>query len=108
MTRTRLIACAVALAALTIQVGVVAAANSAFQLNMPSAASVDTSTAVVLKLPANVAAVDGRIFFDKSALTFVGVAPTGSGQAMAPVDIQGGAAFGAYALKPSNGSTTCA
>ena len=106
MTRTRLIACAVALAALTIQVGIVQAAGSAFQLTMPNAAAVDTSTAIELKLPANVAAVDGRIYFDNNALTFVGVAPTGAGRAMSPIEIQGGAAFGAYGLQPSKGSTT--
>ncbi len=106
MTRTRLLACAVALAAAAVQFGVVQAATASYQLTMPSSAQPFTSTAVTLKLPAGVAAVDGRVLFDKNALDFVGVAPTGSGRALAPVDIPDGAAFGAYNLTSSKSGTT--
>ena len=106
MTRTRLIACAVALAAAALQFGTVQASSSTYGLTLPSSAAPFTSTAVTLKLPVGVAAVDGRVLFDKSALDFVGVAPAGSGQALAPVAISGGAAFGAYNLKAGSGATT--
>ena len=58
-----------------------------------------------LTLPADVAAVDGRAFFDTNAMDLVGLAPVGGGHVFAPVDISGGAAFGAYGLKPGKSGT---
>ena len=104
--RTRLISCAIALAALLVQVASVDAATNGFKMTVPANAQVDLSTALTLKLPPSVAAVDGRIYFDKGALEFVGVAPVGPGIALSPVDISGGTAFGAYGLHPKNGATT--
>ena len=103
--RTRLIACAIALTALLVQVANVDAATSAFQVSVPGAAQVDLSTALTLRLPSSVSAVDGRVLFDKNALEFVGVAPVGGGTALSPVDVPGGVAFGAYGLHAKNGST---
>jgi CSLREA domain-containing protein len=74
-------------------------------LSAPSHADTDTSFAIELQLPARVAAVDGRILFDTTAAELVGVAPAGTGTGLAPVEITGGAAFGAYGLTPSNGHT---
>lgn len=69
-------------------------------LSAPAQVDTDSSFAIELKLPANVAAVDGRVLFDADGAEVVGVAPLGSGTGMAPIEIVDGAAVGAYGLKP--------
>ena len=59
------------------------------------------STAVTFRLPASVAAVDGRLLFDTSAAEVVGLAPVGGGIGFRPEQIDGGVAFGAYGLRPT-------
>ena len=107
MKTARLIVLTVALVALTLQAGIAAAAASSIgvQVSVSGAVEPSTSTAVELRLPATVAAIDGRAYFDTNALEFIGVAPAGAGQAFSPVDINGGVAFGAFGLKPTGGST---
>jgi CSLREA domain-containing protein len=92
----------------TVAAGVGVAANADAGLVLRSSANLErnVSTGVEFKLPRNVAAVDGRLYFDKAAVEVVGLAPVGGGVAFRPVDIEGGVAFGAYNLKPSGGSVT--
>lgn len=82
-----------------------AAPASGLVLSVPAGSPVGETTALKLRLPGNVGAVDGRLFFNASALELVGVAPSGGGTAFAPVQIAGGAAFGAYNLKASGANT---
>lgn len=63
------------------------------------------ATAVRLRLPANVAAVDGRVLLKKGAAEVIGVAPLGRGTAFRPVTVPGGAAFGAFGLVAVDGRT---
>ena len=105
MTRTRLLACALALAACAFQASVVQAASATLTLTAPKSAPIGLTTALALKLPAGVSAVDGRLLFDSSALELVGVAPGGAGTAFAPVVVNGGAAFGAYGLNTAKATT---
>ena len=86
--------------------GLAADADSSLALTALAQADLNTSSAVQFKLPGNVAAVDGRLYFDADAAEFVGLAPVGKGEAFRPVDIPGGVAFGAYGLKSSGGQTT--
>ncbi|HYI21505.1 MAG TPA: hypothetical protein VEX62_02615, partial [Candidatus Limnocylindrales bacterium] len=65
---------------------------------LPSVATTDTSSAFALKLPAGAAAVEGRVYLDTSAAEVIGIAPSGKGTALEPVEIQGGYAFAAYGL----------
>ena len=104
---SRLLGSALALIALAVSAGAVDARGAAmsFSVSVPTSGQVDTSTAVQLTLPSGVAAVDGRAFFDKNALELVGVAAGGAGHSLAPVDINGGAAFGAFGLRSSHGQT---
>ena len=80
--------------------------GSGLRLTVPASATTDTSVAVEFRLPGQVAAVDGRILIDTDRAEVVGVAPLGAGFAMAPQQIHGGAAFGAYGLRAVNGQTT--
>jgi len=75
-------------------------ASAQLSLTVPASAAQDVATSVRLRLPGNVAAVDGRAYFDSGALEFIGVAPVRGGTVFAPVDIAGGVAFGAYDLRP--------
>ncbi|HEY7024449.1 MAG TPA: putative Ig domain-containing protein, partial [Candidatus Limnocylindrales bacterium] len=83
-------------------------ANSAptATLQAPATVQPGVTTAVTLKLPANVAAVEGRLFVNRQAVEFVGVAPRGGGQVLAPTDTGSAYAFGAYGLHAVHGSTT--
>ncbi len=106
MKTTRLIVLTLALVAVAFQAGVVAAASTtSLQVNASGASQPSVSTAVELRLPPTVAALDGRAYFDTNALEFIGVAPAAAGRAFAPVNISGGVAFGAFGLKSSGGST---
>ncbi|MEP7377972.1 MAG: PKD domain-containing protein [Chloroflexota bacterium] len=71
----------------------------------PTRVELDTSTALEFRLPKNAAAVDGRILFDSGAAELLAVAPKDGGTSLTPVEIPGGAAFGAYGLKSSAGQT---
>ncbi len=75
------------------------------QLSLPAVVEPDSLAAVEFRLPAQVAAVDGRLYLDMASADVVGVAPVGTGVAMAPLEISGGVAFGAYGLAASNGRT---
>ncbi len=84
----------------------VAAANStSSQLHIAVPAQVDagSTAAISVSLPAGVAAVDGRIFFDTANAEVAGVAPVGRGQALDPQQISGGFAFGVYDMRASGG-----
>ena len=83
-----------------------ASTSSGLHFSVPASATTDASVAVEFRLPGQVAAVDGRILIDTDRAEVVGVAPLGAGFAMAPQQIQGGAAFGAYGLRAVNGQTT--
>jgi CSLREA domain-containing protein len=60
-------------------------------------------TAVDVRLPANVAAVDGRLVVANDSVELVGVAPAGAGTALMPEAFAGGYAFAAYDLRPTHG-----
>jgi CSLREA domain-containing protein len=74
-------------------------------IDVPGAASSGRATAITLRLPRHVAAVDGRVLLAEGAGELLGVAPFGRGQALAPAEVDGGYAFGAYALKPKGDHT---
>ena len=59
-----------------------------------------------MKLPPNVAAVDGRLLLDTHAVEVWGLALVGGGTAMRPEPVPGGVAFGAYDLHAVAGATT--
>ncbi len=81
-------------------VGSVAATSPSVIANWPAHATPGEPFVIRVTLPATVAAVDGRVLFDDSAVELLGVAPLGTGTALMPVTIPGGAAFGAYGLHP--------
>jgi len=106
MIRTRLIGTILALIALAITAPMVTAgASSQLTLKATSGAQLDATTAVKLKLPRKVRALDGRAYFDQGALEFIGVAPANGGTTLSPVAIDGGVSFGAFDLKPSGRKT---
>ncbi len=76
------------------------------RVTLPAAGSAAETLALEFSLPAQAAAVDGRILFDTTAAEVVGVAPAGGGSALAPQQIDGGVAFGAYGLRARGGRTT--
>jgi CSLREA domain-containing protein len=79
--------------------------DSRFTLVVPTHVEAGRTFAIEFRVPARVAAVDGRMFLDTSVAEVVGLAPTGRGTGMEPVEIAGGYAFGAYGLTPRDGST---
>jgi CSLREA domain-containing protein len=102
MARTRLLVGLIALLAVGSQAFAISAAERAgLALDATGAADPSRTTAITFRLPRQVAAVDGRLYFDASSAIAVGVAPVGGGRAFAPVDISGGIAFGAYNLRPT-------
>jgi CSLREA domain-containing protein len=60
-------------------------------------------TAVNLRLPQNVAAVDGRVLIPGDAAELIGVAPAGRGTGLRPEPVASGYAFAAYNLHPMHG-----
>jgi CSLREA domain-containing protein len=60
-------------------------------------------TAVNLRLPLSVAAVDGRVLIPGDAAELVGVAPAGRGTGLRPEQVASGYAFAAYNLHPAHG-----
>jgi CSLREA domain-containing protein len=108
MSRLIAVAALVLTAAVTAGSGVALAASASglgLTISVPAKLAAGVSDAVALRLPSRIGAVDGRILFDTSAAEVVGVAPAGKGTALAPVEIPGGVAFGAYGLSASGNKT---
>lgn len=84
---------------------VAAVPDRALEVVTPGRVTRDRAFAITLRLPDGTAALDGRAFFDRDALELIGVAPSGGGVGLRPVDTRGGAAFGAYGLRSSGGAT---
>jgi len=106
MTGIRLITATLVALAIAIGVPMAEASSTQLRLVVPSEIQPGLTGAVEFRLPANVAAVDGRILADTDAVEIVGLAPVGRGTAFAPLPVDGGAAFGAYGLRAVNGATT--
>ena len=83
----------------------VGAVTSDAAIDVPAKATLGAATALTLRLPGRVAAVEGRVMLDTKAAEFVGVAPLGNGQTFAPVAVPGGYSFAAYGLNSTNGHT---
>ncbi len=86
-------------------VGQAAGVDNSLSMTAPSRVVRNLSDAIEFRLPRNVAAVEGRLVYDSSAVEVVGLAPQGQGTSFRPVDIAVGVAFGAYGLKPSGSHT---
>src|SRR4051794_2300996 len=99
MSCARLARAFVALIALT----VTAPAAGAATLHAPPPARVGRPGALTLPMPSRVAAVEGRVLVSDGAAEIVGAAPAAGGRAYRPVDIPGGAVFGAFDLRPRAG-----
>lgn len=82
-----------------------AATPESVTLTAPATVARDVSSAVDLRLPGRISAVQGRVLFDGSASDVIGIAQAGAGQVLSPEPVQGGVAFAAYGLKPRNGTT---
>ena len=85
------------------------AANAAQQplaLSLPANVQSGVVSAVTLRLPAAVAAVDGRVLVDPATAELIGVAPNGRGEALSPVALSDGYGFGAYNVRARNGRVT--
>lgn len=74
-------------------------------VSAPARVSRGSAFGVAVRLPAAVAAVDGRVLLNHRAGDLLGVAPVGGGDGLRPVSVPGGYAFGAYGLRPSGGGT---
>ena len=71
------------------------------KISAPRQVESGASAALTVTLPANVAAVDGRIFFDTSAAEVVGVSANKHAIALTPQQISNGFAFGVYGMAGS-------
>jgi hypothetical protein len=105
MRRPLLLIAAVTVMAATAMVAPLegAAAGPSVSVASPASAQRGLATAITITLPADVAAVDGRVLFAGSSVDVIGLAPVGGGTAMRPVPFKGGASFGAYDLHPTGG-----
>lgn len=95
----------VALAGLLVPAPTLAADRSVSVQSSSGARQPDRSTVVRVRLPAGVAAVDGRVLVHDGAAEVVGVVPVGRGRTFRPVEIAGGAAFGVFDMRPSGRQT---
>ncbi len=89
-------------------VGTAAARPAAEQrgtLSAPARTAAGQLFSATLRLPASVAAVDGRISYQSASAELIGLAPAGAGRAFRPVTSADGAAFGAYGLSANGGVT---
>lgn len=86
--------------------GSATAAEPQLILDTPSLVARDRATAITVRLPPRIAAVEGRLLIDPGAAEVIGVAPKGGGIAFRPIAVEGGAAFGAYGLRAVRGLTT--
>ncbi len=84
----------------------VTAAGSGPILQSPRESIRGHASALTLRLPGGVAAVDGRVLVSKAAAPLIGVAPVGGGEVFTPIEIPDGFAFAAYGLNPVNGRTS--
>ncbi|MEA2621931.1 MAG: hypothetical protein QOH61_841 [Chloroflexota bacterium] len=110
MSRPSLVSFALATVALLVAaVAPVSAASPSAQLRLsvdvPKSATPGRLAEVTLKLPASVAAVDGRLLIANGTAELIGLAPVGGGSGMRPEAVKGGYAFGAYGLRPTRGTT---
>ena len=86
--------------------GMAAVRPGVVSVHVPAAVRPGQPFVVRVKLPANVAAVDGRILLDTQAVEVWGWPRVGGGTAMRPEPVPGGVAFGAYGLHAVGGATT--
>jgi CSLREA domain-containing protein len=77
-------------------------ATSGVTVSAPTHAQRDRLTAVVVGLPANVAAVEGRLLASRKTAELMGVVPA-KGNALRPASVKGGYAFAAYNMAAVNG-----
>ena len=109
MSRPSLVTLCLAVAGLLVLTAAVPAsaavttAQSSMKVSVPASTTPGKLIAVTLTLPENVAAVDGRLLVAKGAAQLVGVAPIAGGTGLMPEAVNGGYAFGAYALKAVSG-----
>jgi hypothetical protein len=94
------------LASVAIVVPQASAAGPGIRASSPTQAERGRLTAVTLTLPANTAAVDGRVLIPRGAAELMGVAPVGGGVGLRPVTFRGGAWFAAYDLRPTGGAVS--
>jgi CSLREA domain-containing protein len=104
-TTLRIVVGAALFAALAIPV--LASSDSSAQLRIVAPHQVESGStaAITLKLPAGIAAVDGRIFIDTRFAELVGVSGRGA-TALTPQQFADGYAFGVYGLPASNAAVT--
>ena len=81
-------------------------AGPGIRVSLPGTVSRGLVTALHLVLPANVAALDGRLVIDHHAAELVGIAVPRGATGMTPVAVADGYAFGAYGLAASHGSVS--
>jgi CSLREA domain-containing protein len=74
-----------------------ASASTPVSIVAPSSVEPDVTTAVTVKLPNGVAAVEGRVLVDSSAAELVGVVASG-GKSLSPTQTTDGFAFGVYGM----------
>ncbi|MEO8246780.1 MAG: PKD domain-containing protein [Chloroflexota bacterium] len=72
-------------------------------LSAPARTNAGELFAATLRLPASVAAIDGRISYASTRAELIGLAPAGAGRAFRPITSDNGAAFGAYGLTATGG-----
>jgi CSLREA domain-containing protein len=78
-----------------------ASAATPISIDAPATVAPEITTAVTLRLPDGVAAVEGRVLVDSSAAQLVGVAASSGGKSLAPTETAKGFAFGVYGMKAS-------
>ncbi len=83
----------------------VVAAPPTASVHGPASAEPGRTVALTVRLPGDVAAIDGRVLMAPGAAELLGVAPVGGGTAFRPVEGRGGSAFGAYGLRAVGGQT---
>ena len=76
-------------------------ASAAVSIDVPASVSPGVVSAITLRLPNGVAAIDGRVLVDPAVAELVGVAQLGRrGTSLSPADAPDGYAFGVYGMKP--------
>lgn len=81
-----------------------AATRQAVTVSVPRSADRLGLFEVTLSLPRTSGAIEGRVLFAKGSAELVGVAALNGGNAMSPVPVRRGAAFGVYGLDAADGS----
>ncbi len=80
-----------------------AATSSGVTVSVPQHAQRNLLTAVLVNLPRNAAAVEGRVLVAKNVAELMGVVPV-KGTALRPASVKGGFSFAAYNLSPVGGN----